>query len=100
MNRAFAAGTLSIANWHQGRATFFFSCGPVPACRIDIIRGEEKRNIVTMVSSTYSNASDKGWIVQKFGGTSVGKFPDKVSSFFLCFRSCTIMPFTILVTDG
>ncbi|OAA52045.1 Aspartate kinase domain protein [Metarhizium rileyi] len=32
-----------------------------------------------MVSSTYSNASDKGWIVQKFGGTSVGKFPDKIA---------------------
>lgn len=26
-----------------------------------------------------SNASDFGWVVQKFGGTSVGKFPDKVS---------------------
>jgi len=32
-----------------------------------------------MGSSTYSNASDLGWVVQKFGGTSVGKFPDKVS---------------------
>ncbi|KAL3957878.1 hypothetical protein ACCO45_008456 [Purpureocillium lilacinum] len=30
-----------------------------------------------MGSSTYSNASDLGWVVQKFGGTSVGKFPDK-----------------------
>lgn len=35
-----------------------------------------------MVSSTYSNASDKGWIVQKFGGTSVGKFPDKACRYF------------------
>ncbi|KJK77943.1 putative aspartokinase [Metarhizium anisopliae BRIP 53293] len=26
-----------------------------------------------MVSSTYSNASDKGWIVQKFGGTSIAR---------------------------
>lgn len=25
------------------------------------------------------NRSDFGWVVQKFGGTSVGKFPDKVS---------------------
>lgn len=25
------------------------------------------------------NAGDSGWIVQKFGGTSVGKFPEKVS---------------------
>ncbi|EEY18061.1 aspartokinase [Verticillium alfalfae VaMs.102] len=25
------------------------------------------------------NASNYGWVVQKFGGTSVGKFPDKVS---------------------
>ncbi|KAG6018331.1 hypothetical protein E4U43_003780 [Claviceps pusilla] len=32
-----------------------------------------------MGSSTYNNASQKGWIVQKFGGTSVGKFPDKIA---------------------
>ncbi|KAG6038328.1 hypothetical protein E4U41_004321 [Claviceps citrina] len=32
-----------------------------------------------MGSSTYNNASDKGWVVQKFGGTSVGKFPDKIA---------------------
>ncbi|GJN74617.1 aspartokinase [Purpureocillium lilacinum] len=32
-----------------------------------------------MGSSTYSNASDLGWVVQKFGGTSVGKFPDKIA---------------------
>ncbi|CRK32358.1 hypothetical protein BN1708_005747 [Verticillium longisporum] len=25
------------------------------------------------------NASDYGWVVQKFGGTSVGKFPDKIA---------------------
>lgn len=31
-----------------------------------------------MGSHTYSNHSDLGWVVQKFGGTSVGKFPDKV----------------------
>lgn len=31
-----------------------------------------------MGSLTYSNTSDFGWVVQKFGGTSVGKFPDKV----------------------
>lgn len=32
-----------------------------------------------MGSRTYSNASNLGWVVQKFGGTSVGKFPEKVS---------------------
>lgn len=32
-----------------------------------------------MVSATFDNSSDLGWVVQKFGGTSVGKFPDKVS---------------------
>ncbi|ODA77379.1 hypothetical protein RJ55_07007 [Drechmeria coniospora] len=32
-----------------------------------------------MVSSTYSNASNLGWIIQKFGGTSVGKFPEKIA---------------------
>ena len=31
-----------------------------------------------MGSHTYNNHSDLGWVVQKFGGTSVGKFPDKV----------------------
>lgn len=31
-----------------------------------------------MGTSTYNNTSEKGWIVQKFGGTSVGKFPDKI----------------------
>lgn len=25
------------------------------------------------------NESPNGWIVQKFGGTSVGKFPDKIA---------------------
>lgn len=32
-----------------------------------------------MGSPTYSNDSNLGWVVQKFGGTSVGKFPAKVS---------------------
>lgn len=31
-----------------------------------------------MGSHTYDNRSSLGWVVQKFGGTSVGKFPDKV----------------------
>ena len=31
-----------------------------------------------MGSSVYNNASNLGWVVQKFGGTSVGKFPEKV----------------------
>lgn len=31
-----------------------------------------------MGSSMYCNSSDLGWVVQKFGGTSVGKFPVKV----------------------
>lgn len=36
-----------------------------------------------MGTSTYNNTSEKGWIVQKFGGTSVGKFPDKVRASLL-----------------
>ncbi|KND93874.1 putative aspartokinase [Tolypocladium ophioglossoides CBS 100239] len=32
-----------------------------------------------MGSSTYNNSSSLGWVVQKFGGTSVGKFPDKIA---------------------
>ncbi|KAF4509771.1 hypothetical protein G6O67_003909 [Ophiocordyceps sinensis] len=32
-----------------------------------------------MGSTTYGNSSSLGWVVQKFGGTSVGKFPDKIA---------------------
>ena len=31
-----------------------------------------------MGSLSHSNSPSLGWVVQKFGGTSVGKFPDKV----------------------
>lgn len=31
-----------------------------------------------MSSQSIGNTSSNGWVVQKFGGTSVGKFPDKV----------------------
>lgn len=36
-------------------------------------------NNPNMGASAHHNAPDLGWIIQKFGGTSVGKFPDKVS---------------------
>ncbi|KAK0626482.1 aspartokinase-like protein [Immersiella caudata] len=32
-----------------------------------------------MTGALLKNASPNGWIVQKFGGTSVGKFPDKIA---------------------
>jgi hypothetical protein len=32
--------------------------------------------------SPVGNKSPNGWVVQKFGGTSVGKFPDKVGVMF------------------
>ncbi|KAJ6787576.1 hypothetical protein PWT90_00659 [Aphanocladium album] len=32
-----------------------------------------------MSGYSYSNSPDKGWVVQKFGGTSVGKFPGKIA---------------------
>lgn len=32
-----------------------------------------------MGSTLFKNSSPNGWIVQKFGGTSVGKFPDKIA---------------------
>ncbi|KAI1084127.1 aspartate kinase [Whalleya microplaca] len=32
-----------------------------------------------MDSTVYKNNSSQGWIVQKFGGTSVGKFPDSIA---------------------
>ena len=32
-----------------------------------------------MARALVKNASPNGWVVQKFGGTSVGKFPDKIA---------------------
>ena len=32
-----------------------------------------------MVNELLRNETHNGWIVQKFGGTSVGKFPDKIA---------------------
>jgi aspartate kinase len=32
-----------------------------------------------MARDLLKNHSDRGWVVQKFGGTSVGKFPDKIA---------------------
>lgn len=32
-----------------------------------------------MTGTLVQNASSNGWIIQKFGGTSVGKFPDKIA---------------------
>ncbi|KAI8255760.1 Aspartate kinase FUB3 [Colletotrichum sp. SAR11_239] len=33
-----------------------------------------------MSSQPIANTSSNGWVVQKFGGTSVGKFPDKIAT--------------------
>ena len=32
-----------------------------------------------MARAVLQNPSSRGWVVQKFGGTSVGKFPDKIA---------------------
>jgi aspartate kinase len=32
-----------------------------------------------MARALLNNTGNTGWIVQKFGGTSVGKFPDKIA---------------------
>lgn len=32
-----------------------------------------------MARALLKNASSHGWVVQKFGGTSVGKFPDRIA---------------------
>ncbi|KAK1760939.1 Aspartate/glutamate/uridylate kinase [Echria macrotheca] len=32
-----------------------------------------------MSAPVFTNSSPNGWVVQKFGGTSVGKFPDKIA---------------------
>ncbi len=36
-------------------------------------------NTPEMARSLLKNTSSRGWVVQKFGGTSVGKFPDKIA---------------------
>lgn len=45
-----------------------------------------------MGSLSYSNSPSLGWVVQKFGGTSVGKFPDKV-----CYSLPSILGETLFV---
>lgn len=42
-----------------------------------------------MTVALSKNVSSNGWIVQKFGGTSVGKFPDNVRG-FSNIRICTM----------
>ncbi len=32
-----------------------------------------------MARAVLQNPNSRGWVVQKFGGTSVGKFPDKIA---------------------
>jgi aspartate kinase len=36
-------------------------------------------NVPEMARSVLKNPDSRGWVVQKFGGTSVGKFPDKIA---------------------
>jgi aspartate kinase len=38
------------------------------------------------------NESPNGWIVQKFGGTSVGKFPDKIAEDIIRYETCYTRP--------
>ena len=42
----------------------------------------------TMSRPLLKNSGENGWIVQKFGGTSVGKFPEKVSVSQARFGAC------------
>jgi len=42
-----------------------------------------------MAISLLKNASTGGWIVQKFGGTSVGKFPDKIAEDIIRYGQTT-----------
>lgn len=37
------------------------------------------QNKPEMARPLLKNHSDRGWVVQKFGGTSVGKFPDRIA---------------------
>ncbi len=39
----------------------------------------ETVNTLEMARAVLQNPSSRGWVVQKFGGTSVGKFPDKIA---------------------
>lgn len=40
-----------------------------------------------MVNQLVRNESPNGWIIQKFGGTSVGKFPDKIAEDIIRYES-------------
>ena len=46
-----------------------------------------------MSNNGLRNTSPNGWVIQKFGGTSIGKFPDKIAddiiryiSFLICLN--------------
>lgn len=41
-----------------------------------------------MAGELRKNPSTHGWIVQKFGGTSVGKFPDKIAEDIVKYVNC------------
>ncbi|RDA86528.1 hypothetical protein CP532_1924 [Ophiocordyceps camponoti-leonardi (nom. inval.)] len=43
-----------------------------------------------MGSAIRGNSSPRGWIVQKFGGTSVGKFPDRIARDIVNLRRSTL----------
>ena len=45
-----------------------------------------------MAQALLKNQSDHGWVVQKFGGTSVGKFPDKIAEDIVKYDSYPIGP--------
>jgi aspartate kinase len=45
-----------------------------------------------MARALLKNHGDRGWVVQKFGGTSVGKFPDKIAEDIVKYDSYPIGP--------
>lgn len=51
-----------------------------------------------MARDMVRNASPRGWIVQKFGGTSVGKFPDKIAEDIIRYETHENIHDRILLT--
>ena len=44
-----------------------------------------------MTRKLLRNTSPSGWIIQKFGGTSVGKFADKIADDIIRYGPCPAM---------
>ena len=52
-----------------------------------------------MAETLAKNSSSNGWVVQKFGGTSVGKFPDKIAEDIIRYESSSCELLSLFVNE-